>query len=387
MPRTTKENGKRKKKNSKKTEKVKQEKNINDNKFDFDDEIVIGLRRLDEPVVKNDKKKKKKAKKKAKTIKKNEAEEKDYLADEPEIIIKSKYMSNYEEDEPEQKKSNKKVAKKEKKSKKKEQKRKRKNKKVPKKLTKKQELAKKRRKVVLKVIKWLTLIAIVIAGVIYAMLSPIFNIQDIAVEGNSKVPSATILSLSGLSIGENIFEFRTSDVENQIKQEAYIDTVEITRKFPAQIEITVTEREATYELEYGNAYVYISNQGYILEITSEDGEMPLITGYSTSGDEICEGNRLCTEDLEKLNDVLKIMEAASSIDEDLKNLIKGIDISDENNYILDLTSEEKTVYLGDVSNLSTKMLWINEILEEEEGVEGTIILNEDLTMPYFNEKV
>ena len=43
----------------------------------------------------------------------------------------------------------------------------------------------------------------------------------------------------------------------------------------------------------------------------------------------------------------------------------------------------------DVSNLSTKMLWINEFIKREDGIEGTIMLNVDLNtdMPYFNEKV
>ena len=64
-------------------------------------------------------------------------------------------------------------------------------------------------------------------------------------------------------------------------------------------------------------------------------------------------------------------------------------ISDKNNYVLDLKNEKKIVNLGDVSNLSTKMLWINEFIKKEDGVEGTIMLNVDLNndMPYFNEKV
>ena len=288
-------------------------------------------------------------------------------------------MNNYEEIDKNVNKTNK--SNKQKKNNKKQ--------KQPKKLTKKQELARKKRKVILKIVKWLTLIAIVIGGIIYAMLSPIFNINEIIVQGNNKISSETIISLSELNVDENIFKYRTSDVEEKIKQNAYIDTVHIKRNLPNQVEITVLEREATYKLSYGNAYAYINNQGYILEITSVKGTIPLITGYSTSEENIKEGNRLCTEDLEKLEDVLEIMEAASSVDDNLRKVIKEIDISDNNNYILDLTSEKKEVYLGDVSNLSTKMLWINEFIEREDGIEGTIMLNVDLNndMPYFNEKV
>lgn len=381
MPKKTKEN--KNKKNANKNRGTNQVRNTNDNKFNFDEEIVIGLRRLDEPNIKEEKNNKKLKKqnknKKAKQKKDISSRKKraNSKSDGPEILIKSKYMNNYEKGVKNKEKSN---------NKKKKSKKEVKN---TKKLTKKQELAIRKRKIILKIIKWLTLIVIIIGGVIYAMLSPMFNIHEIVVQGNSKISSETIKSLSGLNIDENIFKYRTSDVIEKIKQEAYINTVDVKRKLPNTVEITVEERKATYKLGYGNAYAYINNQGYILEVTSVKGTMPLITGYYTSQENIKAGNRLSTEDLERLEDVLEIMEAASSVDKKLKNSIKGIDISDKNNYVLDLKNEKKIVNLGDVSNLSTKMLWINEFIKKEDGVEGTIMLNVDLNndMPYFNEKV
>ena len=44
----------------------------------------------------------------------------------------------------------------------------------------------------LKICKWLTLFCIIIGAIIYAMLSPIFNITSIEVSGNSKISSETI---------------------------------------------------------------------------------------------------------------------------------------------------------------------------------------------------
>ena len=137
------------------------------------------------------------------------------------------------------------------------------------------------------------------------MLSPIFNIANIEVNGNSKISSESIISLSGLKVGQNIFNFRTSDVVENIKQNAYIDKVEIDRNLPDELKITVTERESTYMFTFGNAYVYINNQGYLLEITSEKGDYPILTGFKTPTNQLVAGNRLTEEDLEKLNDVLK----------------------------------------------------------------------------------
>lgn len=392
MPRVAKEKSKHEKprptKSKLKPRKSKVENtetNTKDDKFSFDEEIVIGLKRIDEPKVVN--KKTKKSKKKTKTTKKQEkiksnSKTKNIDDDDSGVIIKSKYMRNYEEEEEENRQNNKKGNKKNKVSPKN-------FKREPKKLTKKQEMARRKRKRVLRVIKYLTLLAIIIGGIVYTLLSPIFNIKNIEVYGNSKISSDTIISLSGLSINQNIFSFWTSDIKDAIKQNAYIDKVQISRKIPDKIEISVQERVATYMLTLGNAYVYINNQGYILEITSKKLAVPVIIGYNTPAEEIVEGNRLNETDLEKLNDVLKIMEAASSGDNKLAELITQIDISDKNNYILDISSEKKKIYLGDVSDLSTKILWINKILKDEEKNEGTIYLNVNLNVeePYFREKV
>ena len=372
-----------------------------DEKFSFDEEIVIGLRRIDDKPTEDFKHQNDKNNKKSKTSDKkikernrernkqknkeknrNIGKKKNGKAEEPELIIKSKYMQNYDNDEdyddfdirknnPKNKKSSKT------------------DKSKPKKLTKKQQISKKRRKLIFKIIKWLTLVGIVIAGIAYAMLSPIFNIKNISVTGNFKISSETIISLSELSIDQNIFNFRTSNIIDNIKQNAYIDKVEINRKLPDEIQIVVYEREATYMITLGNAYVYINNQGYILEITATKGDFPLIVGYDTPEEQIQEGNRLITEDLERLSDILKIMESASSVEGEIANLITQIDISDKSNYILTLEKEGKKIYLGDTTNLSTKMLWINEFLETEEKKQGIIYLNVDLNTdrPYFRERI
>ncbi len=372
-----------------------------DEKFSFDEEIVIGLRRIDDKPTEDFKHQNDKNNKKSKTSDKkikernrernkqknkeknrNIGKKKNGKAEEPELIIKSKYMQNYDNDEdydnfdirknnPKNKKSSKT------------------DKSKTKKLTKKQQISKKRRKLIFKIIKWLTLVGIVIAGIAYAMLSPIFNIKNISVTGNFKISSETIISLSELSIDQNIFNFRTSNIIDNIKQNAYIDKVEINRKLPDEIQIVVYEREATYMITLGNAYVYINNQGYILEITATKGDFPLIVGYDTPEEQIQEGNRLITEDLERLSDILKIMESASSVEGEIANLITQIDISDKSNYILTLEKEGKKIYLGDTTNLSTKMLWINEFLETEEKKQGIIYLNVDLNTdrPYFRERI
>ena len=256
-----------------------------------------------------------------------------------------------------------------------------------KKLTKQQQIAIKKKKAILKIVKVLTLIIVIIGVSIYVALSPLFNIKEINVTGNSKLSKEEIISLSELKTDENTFKVSKKNIKNKVKANAYIENVKIRRKLPDKVEIIVVERVATYMIPFANSYIYINNQGYMLEITSQKAEMPAIVGISTPEEELHEGQRLISEDLVKLGEVLQIMESANA--NELVDLITKIDISNRQDYILTLEKEKKAIHLGDVSNLSTKMAYVKKILNEEKGVEGEILVNTELTnkRAVFREKV
>lgn len=245
----------------------------------------------------------------------------------------------------------------------------------------------KRKKLMLRILKFSILAILIIGAIVFAMVSPIFNVTNIIVSGNSKLTTAEVISLSGIENNQNIFRISRSHVINNVKQNAYVNTVEIHKSYPGTIEIVVEERVPNFMLQFGNGYVYINNQGYMLEISNEKLTLPIITGYSTSQDSLVAGNRLVEEDLAKLGTAIRIMNVAQS--NEISNLITTIDISDSNNYTLYLESERKTVYLGDCSNLETRILYLVGILQNEKDHEGEIFINMNLNTdnPFFREKV
>ena len=253
------------------------------------------------------------------------------------------------------------------------------------KLTEKQIKRNKRIKLIIKIV---ILIAVLLGVLIYLMLSPIFNIKNIIVEGNEQISSEQIISLSKIQKDMNLFKVSNKDTINSIKENPYVKKVEIKRNFPGTIEIDIEERVASFMLVYGSSYAYIDNQGYILEISANIKEgIPKITGYTTNEEEIVPGNRLNNDDLDKLNDVLKIMSEARK--NEINTLITTINIEDKNEYSLYLESEQKTVYLGDSSMLDTKIPYVKVILEREKDYAGEIFVNMDLNEknPFFREKV
>lgn len=259
---------------------------------------------------------------------------------------------------------------------------------VQKRMTKKQAKIERKKKKLKKIIKLITLFLLIIGGFVFALVSPIFNIKEIQVSNNNQIATETIISLSQLQLGQNLFRFNKNKIEKEIKTNPYIESVTIKRKIPSKIEISVKERNRNYNVEFLNGFAYINNQGYILEISDQKLDLPTIQGISTDAEQIVEGNRLNTEDLEKIETVIQIMNICKNYELDQK--VSAIDITNKNNYIIYMNEEKKIINLGDESNLSTKMLYVPTILKENEGKEGTIYVNGDINnnfKPRFKEKV
>ena len=236
----------------------------------------------------------------------------------------------------------------------------------------------------LKFVKLLFVILILLTAIVIFMLSSIFNIKEIKVVNNNKISTEEIINLSTLKIDNNMFKTTNKTIRNNIKTNAYIENVKIKRSINGIVTLDIIERKPTYMLKFANAYVYINNQGYMLEMSETPLELPTITGFKTPSEQIKEGNRLEIEDLKKLEDVIKIMNSVS--DKTFSGTITNIDIEDSTNYKLTLTSENKIVNFGDTTNINVKLLKIEEIIEKEKGKEGEIYFqNSEKTV--FREKV
>lgn len=361
----------------KKVDKVKTEQN---DKFSFDNEIIIGVTRKEETKKQVANKKSNNRNNKKNNTKKSNSKKRDNAKDNTSKLnsniingTNSKANNTNTKNQKSKKKISKKPASK---------------KQINNKITpEQQEKIVRQRNRNKKIIKFSLLFILFVIVILCAMFSPLFNIKTIEVDGNKIVTKNEIISLSKIQIEENSFKLSKSKIRKQIKENAYIQDVKITRKLPSTILIEIEEREPAYLLEYAGSYVVIDKQGYMLEIKTEKISLPIIQGEVTETSNFAVGNRLCTEDLERLAVISKIVELAKV--NDIYTIITGIDISNKENIKLIFETEEKVAYLGDSSNMNTKILMIKSILEKEEGKPGEIFLNFDLNKknPIFRERV
>ena len=261
---------------------------------------------------------------------------------------------------------------------------------MPKKKTKvikNQKIAKEERikkyRIIKSIIKFILIIGVLVGIGVFALTSPLFNISEINVTGESKNTKSLYTSLSGIKLQENIFNFRKKDIISNIEKEPYVDNVEVKRKLPSTIEIKVKERTTKFLFKLDEEkYAYIDENGYVLEISTEKLPLIVLIGYSTDSAKIIPGTRLIDDDVEKLNDVSQILNAISI--NEINQEMNTIDITSKHNSNLKFEKEAKEAVLGDISDLNTKMLYMKYVLNEQEGVPGTIYLEK--TKVYFSPK-
>lgn len=238
------------------------------------------------------------------------------------------------------------------------------------------------------IIKWTILIGIIVGILAFLCTSGLFDICKIEIIGNAQVAQEEILELSKIKIGDNIFLCNKIQTQSNLETHPYIQETKITRKLPDKIQIEITEKQKAYQIQVEGGYAYIDNQGYVLEISSIKIDKPILQGSVTTIENIIPGNRLNQDDLERLNDVLKIIKNSQEIQ--IKDKITTINMENKNNYILTLQDLKKVIYLGDTSNLANKMLYIKAIIEREVEKEGKIFVNGEFNEgfePYFREEI
>lgn len=238
------------------------------------------------------------------------------------------------------------------------------------------------------ILTWTILIGMLAGILIFLCKSEIFNICNIEIVGNNQISQETVSELSQIRLENNIFLTNTTKAENRISENPYIKNVKITRMLPDKIKIEITEKQKSYMLQTDEGIAYVDKNGDILEISQNIlDNLILLQGYSTLKEEIQPGKKLNEKDLGRLEDLQQIFRSAEKIQ--IKDQIASINIQDKNDYIINLPAYKKIVYIGDTSNLATKMLRTKDILDKTMEIEGKIFVNGEFNKgfdPYFREE-
>lgn len=253
-------------------------------------------------------------------------------------------------------------------------------------INKQKEIEKRIRRKRIIVLAIVILLTLITAICIYLLTSQNFKIQIIEIQGNQQLTNEEIHELSQIKVGDNIFATLEVVAKVRLKENGYIQDIKLKKTYPNKITIEITERQKSYQvLAETGCYIYIDEQGYILDYSLNKLEIKTITGMEITEEKIEETKRLGENDLEKMEKVLHINHEADKIG--IKDQIELIETRNE--YIIHLKEDKIIINLGDATNLNDRMFYVKAILKEENGNSGIIYVNGNINegfIPYFSAK-
>lgn len=120
-----------------------------------------------------------------------------------------------------------------------------------------------------------------VSAVVLLLLSPVFDVSNVNVSGNSKISDAAIKQTAGLDTVVNIFSVSSSKAEKKLEQIPYIKYANISKTYPDSLSIRVVERKVCGYINYKetDTYILIDEDGMVLETkTYMEEKLPIIVG-------------------------------------------------------------------------------------------------------------
>lgn len=203
-----------------------------------------------------------------------------------------------------------------------------------------------------------------------ALLTPAFYVHEITVTGTAQLTPDKVIDASGLEVGRNIFTFRTSTVEENIKELSFVKEAKVHRQFPDKLSVIITECKPMAQVVCGESlYIVVDDQGKILDTTSESAKygVPVIEGLFVEQFEV--GTLITTSEAEKFDQLLSLSKELS--ENNLIDRITKIALQKSNIY---LTFQQGVVCdIGNGKNSSYKIRFLKEVIEQiPQGKTGTV---------------
>lgn len=153
----------------------------------------------------------------------------------------------------------------------------------------------------------------ILVCIVLFMMSSFFNVDTIAVKGNSYYKNAEVIEMSGITAGENLFfGVDKSEAIERLESDPYFDDVTIKKSIPGKITITVKERKQIAALKYGETYIILDAEGLILRKNEVDPKITILKGFKIS--DMTVGELIQVEEQQVLENALAVVKSADEGD-------------------------------------------------------------------------
>lgn len=218
-------------------------------------------------------------------------------------------------------------------------------------------------------------LAVIFAAVIVLILcmTVFFNVKTVNIQGVNLYTNEQILAVGGVNSGVNLIRTDTKTVETRLKNTlVYIDDVQVSRKYPSELEIKVTEAVKAAQIEKDGKYYILSESGRILEADVPlDESLMMIKGFELKS--LDPGSTLESKDAFKTKILDQLISEIKKLDfED----INEIDLTDRTD--IKMTYDNRIdIRLGSSVDIDYKLTYIKAVIDKSlsDNYEGTLRYN------------
>ena len=203
---------------------------------------------------------------------------------------------------------------------------------------------------------YLVLAVVVTAVVIGAGCIVFFKVNQFEVEGNQRYSTEEIAKASGVSKGDNLFLVNKTETARKLLDElAYVRSVNIKRKLPDTLVITVAETNAAAAIQSGKEWWLVNEEGKVLDTTKKPKEFIQITGLELVSPEAGQSMKVKSEDKPMRDSLLRLLKARKG--RELLEDVRSVDCTDSKLLVMDYRGQLTVKILADADfDYQVKML-------------------------------
>lgn len=122
----------------------------------------------------------------------------------------------------------------------------------------------------------------------YGMFNNWFKVSAIIVKGNRYTPDENIIKKSGIKIDDSLYSLNLDSCNTEIMNLPYIKGVTISRYFPNQLIINVSEHQPIASVWEDKQWFLISHEGSILPLFHDIdlGRVPVLSGLKIENEKV-----------------------------------------------------------------------------------------------------
>ncbi|GEA31854.1 cell division protein DivIB [Clostridium diolis] len=229
----------------------------------------------------------------------------------------------------------------------------------------------------------MTIIVLFIVGTIFAIKSNFFIIKKVSILGNPVMSGEDVKNGTENLIGQNILFINKQNIISNAKKNPYVENVEISKSYPKQVNIKISEKEGIYYVEKDGYKYVLDNDGNLLEKTDSVENRSLVNVKGIDLKDVALGQKMIDDSrvldfLDIFYQIIKINPTNYKID--------YVDISDFTNIKVYVGEVEGR--LGNDENIPDKMNKLLHIIQNPDIgiVKGYVDVGFNGTPVYYKEE-